>query len=175
MTKYQNGKIYKIVSPHTEKVYVGSTCKTLKARLSNHISEFKIDSGITSRHVLQFGDYDIVLIENHSCENVKELETRERFYIESMNCVNKQIPGRTDKQWRLDNALYLKEQNKEWRLDNALYLKEKNKEWRLDNAAAIRERATKKYDCDCGGKFTHSNTVRHKKSKKHLKYLESIN
>ena len=97
MSKYQNAKVYKIVSPHTDKVYVGSTCATLKDRLAGHISKFKNDNDTTSKHVLIFGDYEIVLIENVSCENVKELETRERFYIESMNCVNKNIPGRSKK------------------------------------------------------------------------------
>ena len=25
--RYNNGKIYKLISPHTDKIYVGSTCK----------------------------------------------------------------------------------------------------------------------------------------------------
>ena len=76
-----------------------------------------------------------------------------------MNCVNKYIPGRS---------------RKEYDQDNALYINEKNKQYRQHNKEAIKERKNKKYDCECGGKFTDANTARHKKSKKHLKYLESI-
>ena len=145
MSEYENGKVYKIVSPHTDKCYVGSTCQELKTRLSKHINDFKRDSYVTSKHIIKLGEYEIVLIENHSCENVKELETRERFYIESMNCVNVVKPGRSRKQHYLDNI------------------------------EAIKKFQNTKYNCECGGKYTYRNRTTHQKSKKHLKYLESIN
>ena len=175
MSEYQNAKIYKIVSKNTDKCYVGSTYTELKTRLSGHITNFKRDGSTTSKHIIKFGEYEIVLIENHSCKNVKELETRERFYIESMNCVNKNIPGRTDKQYRLDNAAAINERNKQYYQDNEMAIKERHKQYRLDNAATILEKKNKKYNCGCGGKYTHVNTLLHKKTKKHLKYLESIN
>ena len=31
-----------------------------------------------------------------------------------------------------------------------------------------------KYNCDCGGKYTYGNKIIHSKTKKHLKYLESL-
>jgi hypothetical protein len=34
--KYSNGKIYKIVDNTSDKVYIGSTCKSLKQRLTAH-------------------------------------------------------------------------------------------------------------------------------------------
>ncbi len=88
-----------------------------------------------------------------------------------MNCVNKNIPGRTDKQYRLDNAAAINERNKQYYQDNEMAIKERHKQYRLDNAATILE----KYNCECGGKYTHGSVARHKKTKKHLKYLESIN
>jgi len=160
MSKYQNAKIYKIVSPHTDKCYVGSTCKKLKSRLSNHIDDFKNDSSVTSKHILKFGDYEIVLIENYCCENKEELRNKERFYIQSLNCVNKNIPGRSRKQHYQDT----KEEILEYQ-----------KHYHQNNKATILERKKKKYNCQCGGKFTYSNTIQHKKSKKHTKYLESMN
>ena len=186
MSKYQNAKVYKIVSPHTDKCYVGSTCKKLKYRLSDHITDFKRDSTVTSKHILKFGDYEIVLIENHACETKAELETRERFYIESLNSVNKVIPGRSREEWyqdnpgynkryQQDNATAIKEYNKQRYQDNIEAIKQKKKQYRLDNATAINERQKKKYNCNCGGKFTRVHTLRHQKSKKHIKYLESIN
>ena len=174
MSKFENAKIYKIVSKNTDKVYVGSTCETLKRRLHKHRNAFKVDSGTTSKHILKFGDYEIVLIENVACENRGQLSTRERFYIESMNCVNKYIPGRSRKEYDQDNALYINEKNKQYRQHNKEAINERNKQYRQHNKEAIKERKNKKYDCECGGKFTDANTARHKKSKKHLKYLESI-
>ena len=164
MSKYQNAKVYKIVSPHTDKVYVGSTCATLKDRLAGHISKFKNDNDTTSKHVLIFGDYEIVLIENVSCENVKELETRERFYIESMNCVNKNIPGRSKKEY-----------HKQYYQHNAAARKEYQKQYIEENRASKIIYDNTKNTCMCGGKFTNCHRAAHRKTKKHLKYLASIN
>lgn len=41
MTDYKKGKIYAIKSKETEEVYIGSTCTTLKKRMSSHISNYK--------------------------------------------------------------------------------------------------------------------------------------
>lgn len=177
MSKYENGKIYKIVSKNTEQCYVGSTCATLKIRLGKHIQDFNRDSGVTSKHILKFGDYDIILIENHSCATREELENKERFYIESMNCVNKVIPGRSYKEWYQDN----KESILEYQKDNATAISEYKKGWYQDNKEALKEAAKQyrqnfkeKYTCQCGGKFTHLNRGQHKKSKKHIKFINNI-
>jgi hypothetical protein len=39
MTDWRQGKIYKIVSDQTDKVYIGSTVRLLENRLSSHVSE----------------------------------------------------------------------------------------------------------------------------------------
>ena len=36
MPNYQNGKIYKLVSPHTDEIYIGSTVARLCKRFGNH-------------------------------------------------------------------------------------------------------------------------------------------
>ena len=42
MNKYQNGKIYAIKSPNTEKIYIGSTTqKYLSSRLAQHNGHMK--------------------------------------------------------------------------------------------------------------------------------------
>ena len=38
--KYINGKIYKISSPSTNGVYIGSTCSLLRSRLNKHIIDY---------------------------------------------------------------------------------------------------------------------------------------
>lgn len=39
ISKYQRGKIYKIITENSNDVYIGSTIQTLKARLTRHKSE----------------------------------------------------------------------------------------------------------------------------------------
>ena len=42
MPNYQNSKIYKLTSPHTNKIYIGSTTqKYLSDRKSGHIRDYK--------------------------------------------------------------------------------------------------------------------------------------
>lgn len=38
-----------------------------------------------------------------------------------------------------------------------------------------KEYFTKKYICDCGGRYNMTSRSRHNKSKKHIKYIESLN
>lgn len=90
------GKIYKLECLNTGKVYIGSTtCKYLSQRLSSHVNCYKRwvrgqRSFITSFQIIEGGNYEISLIEN--CSSREELAKRERFYIDSMTCVNKNLP-----------------------------------------------------------------------------------
>ncbi len=100
INKYENGKIYKIVSigkNKTNDIYIGSTFLTLKERLKNHLNEYNrkdCNSYCTSYEILKIGEYRIELIENYPCDNDDELRLREAEYIiENLDiCVNKQIP-----------------------------------------------------------------------------------
>jgi len=86
-------KIYKIIDNTNGNIYIGKTEQTLNTRLSKH----KCDKRCMSREILKNGDYKIVLIEEtHD-------ESRERYYIENTQCVNKNIPGRTRKEHYQDN------------------------------------------------------------------------
>jgi hypothetical protein len=104
MPDYKNGKVYKIVCNITGKVYVGSTTQTLSMRLTGHRKEYKRfkegkRNNVSSFDIIQQGNYDIVLIENVSCESKEELHRRERHSIETLVCVNKIIPTRTQKEY----------------------------------------------------------------------------
>ena len=64
--KYKRGKIYKLVSFQTDKVYVGSTCEPyLSNRMSKHRVNFKnYQNGgyhyVTSFELLKYDDADII-------------------------------------------------------------------------------------------------------------------
>ena len=147
MVNYANGKIYRIICNVTGKQYIGSTTRPLSERLNGHkkdLNKFlkgnKKGNGCTSFEILNGGNYNIILIENVECKSKEELLSRERYYIESMTCVNKIIPLRTDIEYRNDNKdkiqLYHKtyyENNKEKYLNQqALY--------RLNNSDKIKQR-----------------------------------
>lgn len=99
--KYLNGKIYKIVSTQTAKVYIGSTVqKYLCNRMQKHKFDYKTKQKyITSYEIVQFNDAKIVLLEEYPCATKTELRKREQHWIDSTpNCVNNKRAYVTDNQ-----------------------------------------------------------------------------
>ena len=142
---YQQGKIYKIYNDDIpDKVYYGSTCNTLVKRLYKHKTGNKIKTTKCSSSVL-FPGAKIVLVEKYPCNDKDELIKRERYYIENNDCVNKCIPGRTNKEWRKDNKEEIKEKKKEYHLKNKQKIVEKNKKYRLENKQKIVEKSKEYY------------------------------
>ena len=73
------------------------------------------------------------------------------------------------KEWNENNKEKMKEYFKEYRENNKEYIKECDKKYREDNKEKINE----KFDCDCGGKYTHQNKMTHSKTKKHIAFMNS--
>ena len=123
INKYQDAKIYKITCNVTNQIYIGSTTKTLNHRLSEHKSDYKRyinneHNNVTSFKILENNDYKIELVEYFPCNNKKELEIRERYYIENIECVNKFIPTRTKKEYDNEYRENNKDKIKEYKEDN---------------------------------------------------------
>lgn len=136
MPDYQQGKIYKITSGNL--TYIGSTCRTLEQRLKSHQSEYKQwkagkRSHIYSYDVLDTGSYIITLIETYPCNSKNDLLSRERFYIETSICINKNIPLRTTKEWYEINRLSKIEYQKKYRDKNKVKLAENRRKRRALN------------------------------------------
>ena len=103
--KLDQAKIYKIVDNTNDNIYIGSTCKTLQRRLSYHKSNYKrflkgLCNNVRSFGILKNNNYKIELLENCNIKTKDELTARERFFIENNECVNRCIPGRTDKEYK---------------------------------------------------------------------------
>lgn len=105
MPDYSKGKIYKITSPNTNNVYIGSTIRTLKARMYNHMFNFRNcapKACCASYNVIKYQNAQIELIEYFPCTTIQELEAREllitRQYREDPmhNVVNIQENGKSD-------------------------------------------------------------------------------
>ncbi len=135
MPDYSKGKIYKIVCNVTGLVYIGSTCEpTLARRLVGHRSMYtQVLNGtgnkLSSFEVLENNNFDIILIESVDCISKDELHARERYFIESIVCVNKLIPIRTKQEKKEHN----KEYKKEYHFKNREFINENRKEYFNDN------------------------------------------
>ncbi|RZK13974.1 MAG: hypothetical protein EOO43_17060 [Flavobacterium sp.] len=179
MVNYALGKVYKIIDNTNGNAYVGSTGeRTLARRLSTHVKDYRRylkgnKNFITSFDILENGNYSIILIENYSCDSKDQLRARERYYIENTECVNKVIPGRTKKEYRLDNKERIRKAAKEYRSRNREHITEIKKEYRSNNRERIKECRSMKYECPvCGSICSKSSKARHEKTKK---YQSAIN
>jgi hypothetical protein len=92
---YENGKVYQIKCLETGKVYIGCTTKViLSARLAEHASmyrQYKKNNSnyVSSYEILEKNNYVIELIEHVPCKSRNELNTRERHFIQTIECVNR--------------------------------------------------------------------------------------
>ena len=173
MPDYQKSKIYKLVSDHTDEIYIGSTCQKLCHRLSQHARDFREGKNkCTCKNMFELGKVKIVLIENVPCDSKEELYKRERHYIETMVCVNKCIPGRTKAENYQDKKEhYQKKSNDRYHAKTEDILKQQN-EYRLKNKDKIKERKKLRTICDCGLDVAKDHISRHKKTKKHLDLMK---
>ena len=103
-----NGKIYKIVTAHSNEIYIGSTINSLDERLQGHEQSYikwlnSLRNYCTSYEILKYGDYSIELLEDYPCLNRYELNYREGYYqlLNFLNCVNTVISG--GKKYRCQN------------------------------------------------------------------------
>jgi hypothetical protein len=141
MPNYQRGKIYRIISPSKNLVYYGSTIQSLGKRIADHLCNLnRYSNNISKTYYLSFlvlecEDYKIELVENYPCNNKQELCKKEGEYIKANECVNKNVAGRTMKEWRQDKADKIKQYN----IANADKKKEYGKQWRTKNANKIKE------------------------------------
>tara|TARA_R110001599_G_scaffold327406_1_gene540340 strand:- start:9 stop:536 length:528 start_codon:yes stop_codon:yes gene_type:complete len=168
--KYQEGKIYKIVCNITNEIYYGSTIQTLEKRLISH----KTRKSCVSRNIINRDNYKIELIKDYPCNNLKELEEEESNYIRNNICINKQIPNRTDKEWREDNKEKLKQDKKNWYKNNYQEKKDTYNKNQREYYEKNKEEINKKITCECGAIVNRRGLLEHKKSMKHLRKTECL-
>ena len=151
INKYNTAMIYSIRSPHTENYYIGSTTQILCKRFSDHNINYKsylkgTSNFMTSFKIIELGDSYIELLEEINCDNKNQLEKREGELIREhkANCVNRNIAGRTKKEYRTDNrdkAIQYNIDNKDksiqYRIDNKDKIKQQSKQYRIDNKELI--------------------------------------
>jgi len=151
MPDYSKTKIYRIFRKNDPAApcYVGATSQQhLSTRIAGHRRDYdawKANSDAafycTSFKLLECGDHTYEILEKYPCANNNERRARERYWIDKLTTVNKNMPNNTKAQsqaaWVSKNPNYFKE----WA--------EKNKE--KQNAIMT---------CECG--LTYKHGVRHK-------------
>jgi len=110
---FQNCKIYKVISPsNPELVYYGHTCRTLDQRMKEHKSK---SNDTASKIIIEKGDAIMELIENYPCNSRQEATRREGWHQRNNECVNHNIAGRTQQEYREDNQDRIKNQQQDYR------------------------------------------------------------
>ena len=183
--RYENGKLYVVKCKYDDVLrYIGSTIQTLEHRFKTH----KCDK-TCSLYKYVDGDWDnwyIELYENYPCKNKYHLRIREGEVQREIATINKNIAGRTKKeyhrQYQLDNAKKvceiakksyynnrdtISERRKQYQQDNREKIAEKRKQLYQDNREKILERQKQKTTCDhCGSIVNRCTITRHKKTEK---------
>jgi hypothetical protein len=125
--EFKNPKIYALSSPHTNLLYIGSTCMSLGLRLRNHQELYKqFIKGSHNRKcsafkLFELGFEDVRIETIDECEDIcckKALLKKERFWIENNNCVNKNIPSRTALESSKAHYYNHIEEKKQYYIDN---------------------------------------------------------
>ena len=177
MVNYNNGKIYKIEDVAGNMCYVGSTTKEfLSKRMVNHRSSYTSWKSKQSNKVMVYDIFDaygvencrIVLIELYPCLTKDELGRREAYFIRTMDCVNRNIPCRTMKEYQRENIDNIKLWKKQYYEDNKDARLEQNFEYYKTKKDAIINKMMERKNCKCGGTYTLCQKNRHYKTEKHL-------
>ncbi len=178
--KYKNGRIYTIRYKNDDSlIYVGSTVTPLYKRFSDHKSHSKNPKNENKQlykkmNETDLNDWYIELYEDCPCDRKEQLTQREGQVIREIGTLNKQIAGRSNKEWREENKDKLIEKHKEYYEENKDKLKEKKKEYYKENKEKIKSLAGEIVTCECGCSSRKYNLERHKRSLKHEKIIKEL-
>jgi hypothetical protein len=130
-----NGIIYKLVSPDSDKFYIGSSRHNLNLRFSQHKSRYNnyvLGRGkkYTAFEILKNPNCTIELIEEIKCDDKNIILEKEKQYIKDNinNVINKNIPNRSLKEYYQDNKqkykdYYSNNRDDKLKYQNEYYLK----------------------------------------------------
>ena len=169
------GIVYKILCNETGECYVGSanTKRCLISRKSAHRNIY--NSECSSKQIIERGNYEFSIVEENIFIDI-ELRQREQYWIDtSDNVINERKAYTTPEQKKEYLKIYCKKRHKEiYEGEYKETILLKNKEYRDKNKEQIYKKQNEKFTCECGGKYSRVNKVRHTKSIKHLNYLNKF-
>jgi hypothetical protein len=189
-------KIYKIEDDKGH-FYIGSTKNTLNKRLYQHKnrSENKEKYDYKLYKNMDWKNTKIILLQEYDVNNkMEQLKYEDQHIKESLNdelCLNIQRAFRSDeekieydKKWRDNNKEKIKELHNNWSKENPELIKKYNNEYNSRNRQKRNDyqiiyrikNKDKMYEsikCECGGRYCINSHSHHKKTKKHIIYMEN--
>lgn len=178
------GVVYLLTSIETGLGYVGSTIN-LKSRLSMH----RVENNDCRSKLL--GPFEHMILEEYIDDDITDkdefllkLELVERKWQDLYwgNLVNHKRSQITREEklekhkecvakWTAKHSEQIKEYKAKCYAEHSEQIKERNAKWRAEHSEQIKEKNSEKFNCDCGGKFTHKHKSQHIKTKKHQEYI----
>ena len=164
---YDNTCFYKIVCKDLtiSDIYVGHTTD-FKKRKAEHKKKCNNENlsclplYLFMRANGGWDNFDMILLERRSCQDILETRKIERTFIEELKpSLNRYVPSRTRPEYYQDNREKTINRVKSYYQDNA----EKCKEWK--NSTVV---------CSCGHSYTKANKARPEKTQQHQTYLLGI-
>ena len=198
MPNYADGVIYKIFCKdvNVNEIYVGSSTNFAKRKnahksLCNNINGIKYNINVY-QFIREHGgweNWDIDEIEKYSANDRIDLQTRERYFIETLGAsLNICIPTRTTREKAKEyyknnkdsitkkakeyykNKGHFAEQKKKYYQKNKESITVYNKEYNKNNKDSITEKAKQPILCDCGSTLRLSDKARHLRTLKHIRW-----
>tara|TARA_R110001592_G_C12875387_1_gene724171 strand:- start:43 stop:615 length:573 start_codon:yes stop_codon:yes gene_type:complete len=176
-TDYSKGLIYKLCckDPTIEDIYIGSTTNfrnrksTHKSMCNNsYYSDYNNKVYKFIRENGGFENWDMILIQYYSCNGKRQLEAKEREYIEILkSTLNTNIPTRTKKEYNQDTKI----NRLEWVNNNNDKIKNNRKNYYENNKEKLKEKSKVKIECEyCKCIITKRQLKRHQQSLKCKKF-----
>ena len=137
--KYPNGVIYVGKKADDENIYIGSCTNSLSNRFSRHkkdnkCSFYKYVNG-------NFDGWHIEVLEKYPCNEKKDLRRREGEIIKQIATINKNIAGRTAKEYYRDEVNKFRQYYK----DNRQAKIEYQREYEKKNKDIINKKRRERY------------------------------
>lgn len=187
MPDYSKTQIYKIVSKDSNinNFYIGSTTNWTKRKYrhkTNCNNEKSRNYNLQIYQIIRsnggFENFNMILIEDYPCKNKRESEKREQYWKDSlkpdMNMINAYTMDIIDK----NDPEYNKERYQKYKDTNIKRVKEYHQKELIKNVNYYKEKYQKynyKVTCECGSEIAHCEISKHKKTLKHIAYIESLN
>ena len=174
-----------------KKVYIGSTID-LKRRIRLHRKRCNNEKCKNYKNKLYqyirenggFNEYEFIILECYVCNFKHELYDREDDYIKNYpNNLNSQrayLTGRESKEkireikkkYYIDNKEKINENFKKYYDKNKEKISKRSNEYYQNNKDIINEQRKEKITCECGSIVRKGLIARHRKSLKHIAFIE---
>jgi len=158
------GVVYMICCLTTGEIYYGSTKVDWKTRLRRHRHKLNRTS---SKQIIARGNYEFIVLEE---VDDNQLLIRERYYIDTFPCINKQRPFITNE----ESKTYHQRWSKTYYETHKATMIIQQSEYQAQHKEEIKQRASKPFECECGSTVRWDVKSKHLQTKKHLAYQRSL-